>query len=596
MPVLWIPSHLAESGGPRAQPDNPVRFWVLQLGYSDLFGQKPTWDDVRARLDRYSLRAVLDVTARLSAFLDNVEGEQREVEAQKRLVDGFFGAARGAEVWQAVIRSRQERPEVRTVAVFGELQLINAVKVALLCMPAEDRATADSLAELGEALLMINDLMWAQLEPPVPLDRTAGMPPEWQQMLLANHLFHGGGTWRNDLARSFELYLMDRPHLHTDPAYVDLPAQVRALTGMDPHALWTILFALAAHWQTINENNLYEVNGGIDRTSYFTAHYSFAAAEVESFFRLCSADVAETQQAVRDRYTLEHLDPLDILPLARAPLISVGQMVYLASSRLLADKLTRGFYHAFLDQDRTTKAARDRFLTYMGSVFEDYVSALMARLYPAVSNRYVGEAILKARIPGKHCDGLILYGDSVVLLEVKATLFPLDVRAARNWKQFQRLRQDVLVDAAEQMNATIDAIQAGILRPDGVDPGHINSYLPVVVTHEDVGMTRPLHKYVVEEVESKGLLRQRGTLRLQAVSIGELEALEEDLHAGQSLQRILAEKIALEEWRDEALRNYCYARRPDLMRGRNAYLLQRFQTLYEGALAFFRKHDAPEVM
>ncbi len=596
MPILWIPTHLVDVGERRQPDDNPVRFWVVQLGYSELFGQQATWDEVRTRLSRYSLRAVLDVTTRISALLANVESELREVEAQKRLVDGFFGAARGAEVWRAVIRHREGRPEVRTVTLFGELQLINVVKVALLCMPPDDRPSSEDLADLGEAMLMVNDLMWAQVEPPVPLDRTAPIPPEWQQMLLANHLFHGGGTWRNDLARCFELYLMDRPHLHGEPAYVDLPARVRALTGMDPQTLWAILFAFAAHWRTIDEKNVYETNGGIDRTRYFTTHYSFAGAEVESFFRLCSADAVGVQQAIRERYTLERLEPLDVLPLARAPLIALGQMVYLSSSKLLADKLTRGFYHVFLDQDRTTKEERDRFLTYMGSVFEDYVAALMARLYPRLSNRYIGEATLKARINGKHCDGVILYGDAVVLIEVKATLFPLDIRAARNWKQFQRLRQDILVDAAEQLHATIDAIQAGDLRPEGVDPAHINSFIAVVVTHEDVGMTRPLHKYVVEEVEGKGLLRQRGTLRLQAVSIGELEALEEDLHAGQSLQRLLAEKIALDEWRDEALRNYCYARRPDLMRGRNAYLLRRFQALYEDALAFFRGHDAPEVM
>ena len=74
-------------------------------------------------------------------------------------------------------RERGKRPEVRSIALFGELQLINVVKVALLCMPVEDRDSADSLAELGEAMLMINDLMWAQLEPPVPLEPSKETEP-----------------------------------------------------------------------------------------------------------------------------------------------------------------------------------------------------------------------------------------------------------------------------------------------------------------------------------------------------------------------------------------------------------------------------------
>jgi len=259
MPILWIPAHLGQPVDDRrvAEP-TPMNFIVLQLGYEDLFGEPSNWEAVRDRLSRYSLRAVLDIVARISAFLKNVEGEQREREAQKRIFDGLFGEA-GAPAWQRAGDERRRNPDIRSVMLFGELQLINVVKVALLCMPVEDRASQESLKELGEALLMISDLMWSQLEPAVPSHRGAPIPPAWQQMLLANHLYHSGGTFRNDLARSYDLYLRDRPELRAHIDYVDLPVAAQRLTGMDSRTLWAVLFAMGAHWRTIDEDGLYRL-------------------------------------------------------------------------------------------------------------------------------------------------------------------------------------------------------------------------------------------------------------------------------------------------------------------------------------------------
>ena len=101
---------------------------------------------------------------------------------------------------------------------------------------------------------------------------------------------------------------------------------------------------------------------------------------------------------------------------------------------------------------------------------------------------------------------------------------------------------------------------------------------------------------LLEEVTARGLLQQRGALPMQVLSIGELEGLEEDLHGGESLQRLLAEKVGAVRWRDESVRNYCYASRPDLVQKKCRYLLQRFNELSEAAIAYFRLHKSSEVM
>lgn len=590
MPILWLPHQAAPRDEGPARQDAGAPFLVLQLGYADLFRTPTTWAAVRERLERYSLRSVLEIVSRISAILQSGDDGGRAPETQQVITGGLFGP-NAPRIWQALEDRSRELGQPAVAVLFGELQLINVVKVAFLLMPVEDRASAEELSQLGEAFLMINDLMWAELEPDVPPGAGGPMPPEWQQMILANQLFHAGGSWRNDLARSYDLYLTDRPHLRGDPAYIDLPERVRTLVGIDRRSLWTILFAFYSHWGTINRENLHQVRGGLNRATYFSANYRFTGDEVDGFFRLCCSDVAEVQAAVRERYALTRLDPLDNLPLARAPLVSLGADAYAVSTKLLSDKLTRGLYHLFLDPARTTWEERDRFLRYMGSAFEDYVLNLLRRVYPPQSHRLLDATTLRTRIHGKHCDAVILFGDSIVLIEAKATLVPLDVRAARNWNLFQRLQQDVLIDAADQLSATVDAIQNGTLRDEGVDPRIVRAYMPVVVTHDDIGMTRPIHADIVRQVADRGYLGQGGVLRFQAIAIGELEALEEDLHAGLSLYRLLSEKAALDGWRDDALRNYCYSQRQDLMNHPNAALMERFRELADGAIAFLREHQ-----
>src|SRR5215510_10559116 len=111
-------------------------FLVLQLGYKEVFGGEASWTAVKSRLDRYSLREVLDTLARISALLDGLEQAGRGPEAQKRLCDGLFGSRR-QEVWSAVERATAERPRAWAVILFSRIQFINAAKAALMHLPLD---------------------------------------------------------------------------------------------------------------------------------------------------------------------------------------------------------------------------------------------------------------------------------------------------------------------------------------------------------------------------------------------------------------------------------------------------------------------------
>jgi hypothetical protein len=173
------------------------------------------------------LAEVLEVLGRISIVLNRTARPLEEEQAHIRLLFSIFGAqSRVAAGLAACIRGHTERKEVRPPFVlFHERQLITAAKAAFLTLPVDDYPGLDSLGPLGEALLMVSDLV--EEEPMSPAEHNPDTEEGrriWEQFLLANTLFHRHGIELHEIARAYSLYHMDRPHLRT-------AAQLRALHG-----------------------------------------------------------------------------------------------------------------------------------------------------------------------------------------------------------------------------------------------------------------------------------------------------------------------------------------------------------------------------
>lgn len=346
-----------------------------------------------------------------------------------------------------------------------------------------------------------------------------------------------------------------------------------------------------AHWRTIEPDAVAAGVWAMSRSKYFST-LAFSDAEIDQFFNLVSVDADTMQKLVRERYSIESLKTFDVLPFAKHPLVTFGDYVSCVSVKLLSAKLTTGLHYVFLDEKKFDRTRRGKFLDYMGSVFEDYLSRLFGRVYPPAANRYLGPAELAGAISGKSCDYLIHYGDALVLIEAKATRFTLSARTEASWSDYQRAFNEIFLDSAAQIDNTVRAIEAGKLLHLGVDPAVIRSYYPVIVTLEDLPMNRAIYRKVREDIARSHLLEQPKVKALQATDVGEMEFLEIAMNAGASLRDILQEKVDSEEGRDESLGNYLLLRdSPFTRQGQvNEYLGGLFTKLGDRALEAFRKN------
>ena len=329
-PTLLVPA----SRGVRARSIDVHRTFVgLRLSSKEVFDLDPTWDDLKQCLASYTLAQILDLAGRVSAVL--ATGPAGDPEIQRDLVFAIFGSE-AARVWTGVETSRAQwarEGELRpTVAIFDELQLVNLVKIAFLLLPlTSDLGTKSSPEGFGRGLLMLNALIEkdpSSLSLP-DLSTDAG----WRQglyHLFVNGIFHHGELDLHVLARCYDLYLSDKPHLAECGAYVDLPALVRSTTGLEPDGFWAVLFALVGH--TITLARTPATGGPIHRRTYFTRNFRFTTEESERFFAFAAADARTIRDEITNLYALSSIRPFHILPLAQHPLVSLGDYVFCPSA------------------------------------------------------------------------------------------------------------------------------------------------------------------------------------------------------------------------------------------------------------------------
>lgn len=564
---------------------SPLDFFQVIVGYRNLLQGPSNWEQIEQRLRKYSLGEVLEKLGQISAVLNRFEKKfERSLSDQLYICRHLFGA-QADEIWSRFLASRVE--EDPATVMFAEQQLVNAAKAALILLePGHASVPNRRLNELGEALLMINDLISDQSAPQEIRDESLAEQVKWHQYFVSNRLFHRGGRWFDNMVRSYDLYLTDRAHLKCASDYLDLPRLAESVTGLTPDELWAAIFALVSHWSNANVGQ-----NSIPVRLNIRDYLSKYDLEPEKFFGFAVSPLEQVQQQVRQRYTGAALQPFDALPLAKSPVLQMGDDCYCLSVKLLAEKLTVGLYHLFL-RDEVDSATKDRFLTYLGRVVQDYVDSLLFRVYPPASSRYLSETELRKLIPeGKICDGIILYGDSLILLEVKATVYSLGVYAATSWSEYESKTADIFYDSAGQFHETIDAIAAGRLVCAGIDPKRVNSYFPVVVTLEDTGMMQLFYDKISKEIASRGLLQQAQTRPFQNLTLAELDRLEADIAGGRCLLDLIRDKALSEQWRGESLRNYCYAERTDWMKQENPRLKELGDRLFQRGIDALKRHE-----
>jgi hypothetical protein len=567
----------------------PLDFIGVALSYRRVYGEEATWAGLEKALAPYSLEQIFIVICRISVSLYN-QTLPWNPQTQLCICKGIFGVEEFPRILEALksleaIMKREN--DLSPILVFHEQQTLNLLKVALLLKTEDDIETIGSLAGIGKALLMITDLLEGE---PGNLLSVKHEDPDyfekWLSHILGNYLFKSDSANSYELARSHDLYLTDKEYLRGCGSYVDLIAVLKETTGLEPDSLWSLAFAMGSHWMTFSEQSIPDANMSIGITSYLMKNFNFDEKEIDQFFSLFAKGVRELQRTVCQLYTTESLRPLDVLPFAKWPLVVFDDRVYAISVPLLMQKLTTGLHYLYLDT-RIEEDQRQRYLTYMGEVFEDYVHRLFNRIYPPISKRYLRLDELREDIATKYCDGLIVYEKGLVLIESKASLFALEARVGHDYTSIRDRLNDIYLDGARQLQATINILRQGFRDDRRTIPENIQWYIPVIVTLEQIPMNPLIYGEIRKMLTSNGLLIEHDVLQLQSINIDELEQIEAVLQGGISFRELFEDKISQEAEKEDSWANYLFRRRNKLPEMSNTHLDRSYKDLCDRALQYF---------
>jgi hypothetical protein len=571
-----------------------------RLGSGQLLRTQATWPAIVERMSRYSLGEALELIGRISCVVFHAGIDDVGIQ---RMLCRVFLEDKADIVWNEVINQRERDAQrygiASTLALFDHATLIAAAKVACLTLHPGEPTIESSMRPLGEAILMLNDIVNKELLPPAPpSEETVESRRAFVYYLFVVGLFQMQDNHVHLFARAFDLFLTDKPALQaTSTAYIDLPALAERVTGLGPHALWAILVGYMSHFYLIKADNAHSANAFITK-DFFSSGYNFSAQETEAFSRILVRDAGELQSDLKARGSIENLRTFDVLAFESSPLVVDGDRLYCPSPLFLLRRMTTGLYHMLLNSNET-KEERDRYQVYVGDLFQDYVHRLLLRVYgqkSGASPRYIDEATINAVLTRnapkgftpKKCDGLVVYDDAVVVIETKAKFFRADVRAGDNRDLFFTRLDEICVRGGKQIEATITQIRSGALRSLGVDPASITHFYPVLVSLQDLPVRPPIHDWIAERLRDENVLTDSDIAPFQWMNIGELEVLEIGLREGIDLRVFLDRKMADAWGKRESVNNYMHVRNyPASHSQHNPYLANLYKELDGRAISYF---------
>lgn len=286
---------------------------------------------------------------------------------------------------------------------------------------------------------------------------------------------------------------------------------------------------------------------------------------------------------------------------------------------MLQERLTVGLYHTLLNAHAEDDAeGRTRYMRFVGRVFERYVDRACRRMYGAApaarspraprgarraAPRYFGEAALRGALAEsvRHadqqsiCDGLVIVGDTALMLESKARLFPVAARAGEAPDAFRARLEEIVVRGAKQLHRSVEWLLGGAFAPLGVRADEIAHVLPVVVSLQELPTNLLLRWWVDDRLAAEGYLAQTSggvTVHpLEILDVGDFEWAEGAHAHGGDLINVLRRKHADPWGRNHSVTTYAIVRGLPgaAWQDRNPYLARRYDALTAGPWATLQR-------
>ncbi|MCC6243016.1 MAG: hypothetical protein IT353_09260 [Gemmatimonadaceae bacterium] len=515
----------------------------MTVGWGAMMGSPASIEAINSRLRRYGLGRVLRELSRLNIALEHrsPRHEDGSLEDQQDFVlAGLVGPEHTAALRRhATERLKDPTPSPDRLVFIHERQVLTAMKMALLCIgadaPADERTDMEPLLE---ALLMINDIIDARFENLDTLTPDGREQFAGYEFALAQ--FHARTITVSERPRAFHQFV-EIPSGILKQSDFDVAAELTRATGLAPFDVFVAIHSIQTLWLAMTEDELIAGEVAMDPDRFFSTLTALDPAERAKWIALVATDLADLQARVRAKYAND-LRHFDFLEFEKSPVVMIDGRLWCLSVPLLSYLGTDGLYHRLCETRHFTSAQQQLFRTSHGKLVEAYAVAGLKRMFGA---RCIPEATLKA-LPSlrnrKVCEAVIDCGDSLLLVDVKASRVPLPARHADGPAALLQAWRPPIERAASQMESLATSVRQDLLAPLGISASRILRIYPVLIVTDHVALpqTRARIEQQIIAHHPLGTSVARGEVeRLITLSLPELEHLESAIDAGHDVVSLL---------------------------------------------------------
>lgn len=557
---------------------------LVVLPYSDITGEKLTLKEIYSEVKQLDRKSMLRLLSLVSTLLVN-EG-QTDVDLQRKLM----GMLLPRTYWPKILAIMKQNDSQRIL--FSEHQLLYCFSLFLRLgraspPPREDRQTFLEVLSysLFKILLGINDYLHTG---PTSSDLSDS---ELEESILRSQILN----LREDdlllIARYYELLFKlpysDRSRNH--PSRLDVGEIFEQATGLSMLDYFASGFGTFSRFVKLNTTNLQAALNQywLDPYSYFHTTRLASRGAKNPIRQLISSQTA-LKMALRKEVGRTQQPYYSFTPFKQRPLIRMSRnQVIPISVRYLIENITTGIYWRILDYlspaggTGSQRKTGERFMTFFGDLFEQYVQNVFKRMFPA--SKASPDRVTYEFSYGEHddrtTDAILVYPDTLVLIESKSSRLTRDTGITGAVARIEADLEKYVYKAAGQMDRVIQDFRLRKFTIKGVDPSQVRRFIPVVVTLVPVPINIFTRKRIDDYLMKTAWLEKPGVTQLVVLSAEELEMLEVVVSKGISILEVLTEYLNSKAGVGIPMKTFLFNQYSHLSPFRNEFLLSKYNEL-----------------
>ena len=457
--------------------------FALYFCYEEFFKSASDEQELIQQLSRYDGYTILYFILRLNTEL-LIWNSGVPVTSQKylatvyRLLPNVLGE-------QLVYELSHEPPKpLPTRAFFHTRQLLYLAKLALRhCPLGSGLLFGHTGIEAGLILLKVNDQLHMK-------DRSGANNSDVETRdyallseFIAVNEFTGSDP--GDIAlRAYQMLFEFSSDGTNEPFFMDLDAIFSAQTGINLEQYFAMCFSL---FVSTAKAFYTKMDSALTFAANTWAKSSLPTATIKAFWNQVSLPAPNVKAAAANDYGNN-----DVTVFRKWPLVEHNDVRFGFDSSFFMEKLWAGpFWTIFFSSDE----AKQKMPQFTGWLFERYLNRLLTQACGG-PNKFIPEPKKTSEGQNEFTDGMVICGDSLVLIEYKAVMFTAEAKYSGNRTLLREEIEKKLLrnergkpKGVSQLKTAIEYLNTNDLRyaVKDVDLSGIRTIYPLLVTLEPLG-------------------------------------------------------------------------------------------------------------